>query len=146
MFDLPPPSGEPERALKPPTLLEKLGLETLSEVELVRLRAEIDRKLPIRSLQDINMERELVLQLITVQNLQHDVLSNEAIPANQQAQTANTVAAALATLAKLQGDIYTSERLKKVEQALIECLQDLPKEAAAAFLDRYEALLEERGL
>lgn len=56
----------------------------------------------------------------------------------------NAVAASLATLAKLQGDTYTSERLKKIEQILIETLQTLPYEAQEAFLTKYEGAIATR--
>ena len=51
------------------------------------------------------------------------------------------VAANLATLAKLQTEVYTSERLKKVEQVLISVLQDMPMEQQESFFSRYEELL-----
>jgi len=147
MFDLPPASGDPiEKPPKPPSIVETLGIGTLNEVELIQLRAEIDKMLPTKALVDLNLERELVLQLITVQNLQHTTLSDENVPANQQAQTANTVAAALATLSKLQAEVYTSERVKRLEQILIESLNTLPKEAQETFLDLYEERLKVAGL
>lgn len=147
MFDLPPASGDPiEKPPKPPSIVETLGIGTLNEVELIQLRAEIDKMLPTKALVDLNLERELVLQLITVQNLQHITLSDENVPANQQAQTANTVAAALATLSKLQAEVYTSERVKRLEQILIESLNTLPKEAQETFLDLYEERLQGAGL
>lgn len=147
MFDLPPASGDPiDAPVKGPSIGEVLGLSTLSEAELIRLRAEIDQMLPTQALVDLNMERELVLQLITVQNLQREVLSDDSVPANQQAQTAGVVAAALATLCKLQTEVYTSERLKRLEQLLIETLQTLPQEAQQAFLDSYEEKLRGAGL
>lgn len=142
MFDLPPVSGETlEKPENAPSVGENLGISTLSEVELLELRAEIDQLLPTKALVDLNMERELVIQLIVVQNLQRETLRDNSVPANQKAQTSNAVAATLATLSKLQTEMYTSERLKKIEQVLIETLQTLPQEAQAAFLDAYEANL-----
>lgn len=147
MFDLPPASGDPiEKPPKPPSIVETLGIGTLNEVELIQLRAEIDKMLPTKALVDLNLDRELVLQLITVQNLQREVLSDDSVPANQQAQTAGVVAAALATLSKLQAEVYTSERVKRLEQLLIETLQTLPQEAQQAFLDSYEEKLRGAGL
>lgn len=141
-FDLPPTSGETlEKSEKHPSIGETLGISTLSEVELLNLRAEIDQFLPTKALVDLNMERELVIQLIVVQNLQRETLRDDSVPANQKAQTSNAVASTLATLSKLQTEMYTSERLKKIEQVLIETLQTLPQEAQGAFLDAYEANL-----
>lgn len=142
MFDLPPVSGETlEMPEKQPSIGEELGISTLSEVELLNLRAEIDQFLPTKALVDLNMERELVIQLIVVQNLQRETLRDDSVPANQKAQTSNAVASTLATLSKLQTEMYTSERLKKIEQVLIETLQTLPQEAQELFLAAYEANL-----
>jgi hypothetical protein len=68
---------------------EDLGLSRLSEADLISLRAEIDQMLPVKALADMNLERALVLQFITVQNLLRTVLADENVPANQQAQTSN---------------------------------------------------------
>ncbi len=147
MFALPPESGEPsETGPKPPSVGETLSIHLLSEAELLELRAEIDQLLPARSLTDLNMERELVIQLTAVQNLQREVLRDQNTPANQKAQTANAVAAVLQTLAKLQTEVFTSERLKQVETLLIETLQQLPVDSQEAFIAAYEAKLRAGGL
>lgn len=141
IFDVPlvPPS---KKAPEPdPTHHLQVNLDQLSPDELLELRKEIDQRLPTSSLNDLNLEKELVLQLLTVQKLQREVLAESDIPANQKAQTVNAVAANLATLAKLQTEVYTSERLKKVEQVLIESLQALPEGAQQAFFEHYETTL-----
>ena len=127
-----------------PTHHLQVNLDSLSPNELLELRKEIDQRLPTSSLNDLNLEKELVLQLLTVQKLQSEVLAESDIPANQKAQTVNAVAANLATLAKLQTEVYTSERLKKVEQVLISVLQELPMEQQETFLEAYEAALGPR--
>lgn len=141
IFDVPlvPPS---EKAPTPsPTHHLQVNLDLLSPDELLELRKEIDQRLPTSSLNDLNLEKELVLQLLTVQKLQREVLAEADIPANQKAQTVNAVAANLATLAKLQTEVYTSERLKKVEQALVEALHTLPTSAQEVFIEQYEDAL-----
>lgn len=117
--------------------LSKLPIETL-----YNMRRHIDKFLPQQSLKSVNMERELVVQLAIVKKLQKDSLNNdEGTPVNQLAQVANSVASALATLAKLQTEVYTSERLKILESVMIDCLKTLPQEAQKAFLDEYERRL-----
>lgn len=141
IFDVPlvPPS---KKAPTPdPTHHLQVNLDLLTPDELLELRKEIDQRLPTSSLNDLNLEKELVLQLLTVQKLQREVLAESDIPANQKAQTVNAVAANLATLAKLQTEVYTSERLKKVEQVLISVLQDMPMEQQESFFSRYEEIL-----
>lgn len=141
MFALPPASGDEEIQPAGPTVGERLAISELSEVELLELRAEIDQFLPTKALTDMNMERELVLQLTTVQHLQMAVLRDNSVPANQKAQTVNSVAASLQALAKLQTEIYTSERLKALENIMIQTLQTLPKEAQEHFLEAYEGAI-----
>lgn len=145
IFDVPlvPPS---EKAPTPsPTHHLQVNLDLLSPDELLELRKEIDQRLPTSSLNDLNLEKELVLQLLTVQKLQREVLAESDIPANQKAQTVNAVAANLATLAKLQTEVYTSERLKKIEQILISVLQVMPLEQQESFLTAYEEALGRQG-
>lgn len=138
IFDLPNAPSTPNAFEKTPL---PIHLDKLELQDLLALRALIDEKLPVKSLKDLNIEQELTLQLLSVQGLQRDVLTDDDTPANQKAQTANAVAAALATLAKLQIEVYNSERLKRVEQVLIETLQTLPPEAQEAFLQLYEERL-----
>lgn len=140
MFDLPGQSA-PKDEVPNPFKRALFDLSLYNELEMLDLRNQIDQKLPVKSLKDLSMERELVLQLVMVQNLQRDVLGEDGVPANQKAQTAGAVAASLATLAKLQIDIYTSERLKQIEQILIETLQTLPREAQEAFMTAYEGAI-----
>lgn len=119
-------------------------IDGMSVDELIQLRQEVDKRLPIRSLKDINMEQELLLQLLTAQQLQRDVLADEEIPANQRAQTMNSVAASLQVLAKLQVEVHTSERLKRIENILVEAVTNLPNDVQVQFFDQYEALLGQK--
>ena len=146
-LDLPPTSGTPrQRPLTDPRRhLYGTGdsLDLLSESELLDLRAKIDEKLPPRTLKSVNMEQELVMQLILAQKLQRETLEDNEdeapTPANQKAQVINSVASTMQMLAKLQIELYDSERLKRIEQILIASLEMMPSEAQEAFLERYEA-------
>lgn len=142
---LPPASGEttPAEGARARTHHLEFNLEGMSLTELLGLRNAVEQKLPARDLRDINMERELVFQLMTLQDLQARVLAEEETPANQMAQVANTLSSALSNLSAVQSKIYSSERIKRIEQILLDCLRDLPDEAVAAFMDRYENLLEQ---
>lgn len=116
-------------------------LQSMPVDQLLVLRAEIDACLPVRDLQDINLSRELVLQVQALQALQLRVMNDQDTPANQIAQCANSLSAALVNLVKVQLDVFTSERLKKIEAILIECVKDLPSETQIAFFDAYEKAL-----
>lgn len=141
---LPPASGEnptaQDQRVKTHHLEFNLAGMTLSE--LLSLRNAVEQKLPARDLRDINMERELVLQLMTLQELQARVLAEEETPANQMAQVANSLSSALGNLAALQSKIYSSERIKRIEQILLDCLRQLPAETVSEFMDGYERVLE----
>lgn len=118
------------------------ALDAYTLQELLDLRARIDARLPARRLKDIDLEQELVIQVLALQQLQSSVLQDEDTPANQRAQVANSLSAALANLVKVQESVHSSERMKKMEGVLIETLQELPVESAEAFLQRYELALE----
>ena len=123
------------------------GSQALSESveDLLELRARIDAQLPDMTLRSVNIEQELVIQLLAAQALQKATLSDETVAANQKAQVLNSAGNALANLAKLQVEIYDSERLKKIEAILIECLQELPMETQEQFFQLYEERLGSLG-
>lgn len=122
-------------------------LQGLSESELLSLRAEIQNMLPARRLQDINLEQELVYQLRTAQLLQEAVMSTDdlEIPANQKAQVLNSVAATIQHLIKMQSDLYTFERFKRIESMLVRLLNTWPDEQTREFFTRYEKELKKLG-
>lgn len=126
---------------KPGVSRRGLSLDSYSQEELLDLRSQIDEKMPVRRLKDVNLEQELVLQLQAVQRLQHVVLDDDTTPANQRAQVAGAVASALATLGKLQIEIYSSERLKRIEAIMAEVINEMPKKLQEQFFTRYEEIL-----
>lgn len=127
--------------LEPPPSARKPTPTELSVDELLEMRAQIDAKLPVKDLKDMDMARELVLQVQALQALQRRVLREEETPANQVAAVANALSSALSNLVKMQNDLYTSERMKRIEAILVECVQTLPMKAQKEFFDRYEEAL-----
>lgn len=119
----------------------RVNLDYYSLQDLLSLKADIERRLPARSIKDINLSHELVLQFLAAQELQNMVAKDDETPANQKAQTLNATAAVLGQIAKLQSEIYTSERLKSIEAKLVEALNKLPKDLQLHFLEVYEACL-----
>lgn len=120
-------------------------LEAMTVPDLLVLRAQVDALLPVRKLKDVNLETELVLQVQALQALQNAVIQDEDTPANQRSQCASALSSALVNLVKLQNDLYTSERLKKIEAALITCLGELPMESQEGFLVAYETAISQGG-
>ncbi len=113
----------------------------LTVAELVRLRDEITQALPPLELSKMNLEEEMLLQYHTLRELQGAVMEDDEVPVNQRAQVANSVAGTLKTLGDQQITLYSSERFKQVENALIRELDKLPEATAAAFLDHYAKIV-----
>lgn len=109
--------------------------------QLLSLRAQIDQRLPALELKDLDMEKELVRQFLAARQLQATILADTMTPANQKAQVSNSLAASLASLSKLQIVVHSSERMKRIEIALIDAVNMLPMEAKEAFLDAYAKIL-----
>lgn len=118
------------------------ALDAFTLQELLDLRNRVEKRLPARSLQDLDLEAELVLQVKALQQLQNSVIDDDETPANQKAQVANSLSSALTTLVKLQGEVHSTERRKIQEATLINTLNTLPEDAARRFLDEYEEALE----
>ena len=119
------------------------ALDAYTLQELLDLRARIERRLPARSLKDLNLERELVLQVMALQQLQNSVIDDDDTPANQKAQTASALSAALMNLVKVQSEVQSTERRKLQEAVLIRALNALPEDAAREFLEEYRRALAE---
>lgn len=115
-------------------------LLSMSETDLRKLRADIDRLLPGDNLASIDVEAELVGQYLLVKGLQDLVLNDESIPLNQRSQLAGQVASTLQQLVKMQVDFYTPGRFRKIEELLMKFMKALPLEQASKFVDEYEAI------
>lgn len=144
-YEMPPIAGT-QRSLdvKNPEKVPS-ALDNYSPEELLALRERIDEKLPHRTLNNVNLEKELVMQLQHAQKLQKETLEDDQTPANQKAQVLNSVASTLQMLGKLQIEVYDAERLKKLEQILIGAIKELPKETQETFLQAYEQELVALG-
>lgn len=139
MFD--PNLPDPFARVKAVSTPAPTSLQAMSVDQLIEMRRQIEDLLPVKDLKDLNLARELVLQVQALQALQQRVIEDLDTPVNQVAQVANSLSSALVNLVKLQVDVYNSERLKKIEADLVECLQTLPMETQTAFFEKYEAAL-----
>lgn len=115
-------------------------LDHLTPMELYTLRGRIDAVLPTASMAELNLEEETVRQYQTVKALQANVLGGNDEP-NKKASVVQACATALQMLAKMQGDVHTSERFKRIENLMIKYLKLLPVETAEAFIDQYGRLI-----
>ena len=127
--------------LEPKPKTQALVWEHLSVEDLVAYRDKATAALAAKgalTMQDLNVEQELLLQLHALRRLQNDTITNEDIPVNQRATVANSVGTVIANLANLQVSVYSSERIKRIENVLVRHLTSLPEDVAAKFLDDYE--------
>lgn len=120
---------------------DHINLDGMKEDELLVLRARIDELLPVKDLSDLNLERELMLQLRAAQALQSKIIDDQLVQANQKAQVMNSVATIIQNLVKMQLDQYTPERLKRIELALIQMLKTMPDDQTEEFFKQYEVIL-----
>ena len=116
-------------------------LDGMDVDELIELRDEIDARLPATKLADLNLAEELVLQFQKVKHLQTKVLQEVKTSAQQKAAVANSCASALSQLVKMQTELHNAERLKMIEQALIQVMRDQPESIQQAFFEKYERVL-----
>jgi len=123
-----------------PASLQGLDISLYSMVELLTLRNLIDSRLPPMDINELDLEEEVVRQFMTVKGLQAQTLNGNE-EANKKASVVNACSVALTSLAKLQVDLHTAERFKKIENLMIRHLKLLPKESADAFLEQYKTLV-----
>lgn len=120
-------------------------IDNLGVQDLLALKSQIDNKLPAVELSDLNLEKELVAHFLVVKETMSDAMENDEIPANQKAQLMNSCATLLTQMAKVQTELYNAERIKKIEQAVIETLKKTDGDVIATFLGIYEELLEKES-
>lgn len=117
------------------------SLDGMDVGELLELREQIDQRLPAVRLADVNLAEELVLQFQTVKALQTKVLNDSKISAQQKAAVANSCAGALQHLVKMQTELHNAERMKAIEQILIQVMRGMPEDLQLAFFEKYERAL-----
>jgi hypothetical protein len=115
----------------------------MSIASLIELRDQVTAKLPPLKLSEMNLEEEVMLQYLTIRELQTETINDDDVPVNQRAQVANSVTASLNKLTELQERLRPTERHKAIENTLIRCLSKLPEETASEFLDEYEKVLRD---
>lgn len=114
-----------------------IDFREFSQEQLEAIQEALADRLPPKTLLDVNLEHELLGLMRKGQTLLSDVLTDDAVPANQRAQVLNSLASTLDQLAKLQNSIYDSERIKRLEHVFTRTLKALPSEAAEYALETY---------
>jgi tryptophan synthase beta subunit len=94
-----------------------------------------------KTLDDLDLDKELLQQFTTAKEVLEDIRHEQDVPANQKAQVINTITNILQGILKMQQDLHNVERMKLVENTLIEVLQR-HQTLREAFLEDYEKALK----
>lgn len=127
-------------------------LDLLNQGELLRLRREIDARLDLGTMKDIDLGEELTVQLRTVKELQREASDATDVPFNQKAQTAAVVQSMLKEIVRMQKAVHDAQFAKSLENLLIssflKCeaaadpeLQAVLKQVKDLFFEQYEQML-----
>lgn len=114
----------------------EIDLDTMTEGELISLRSEIESRIKIKALQDVNLVQEALFQLAQARELQ--ALANKKggdVPVNQRAQVQNSLKNIISELAGMQMRLYDSEFVKRLESATVKVVKTLPKEQQDKFFE-----------
>ena len=87
---------------------------------------------------DLNLEDELLVQYNRARELLHDAKYLEDVPLNQKAQVINSATSILGALIKNKAELYSLERIKKIENILLDTLKSYP-DMQETFLAQYSA-------
>lgn len=85
---------------------------------------------------NLNLETELLEQYNRARRLLHDAEYDSDVPLNQKAQALNSATAIIGALIKSQADLYSLERIKKIETVLLDTLRAFP-ELQEMFMRQY---------
>lgn len=91
--------------------------------------------------EELDLEKELLEQYNTAKQLLHDASFDETIPLNQKAQAVNSATAIIGALIKTQAELYSLERIKKIEAVLIATLKQFP-DLQESFMTAYKEALD----
>ena len=128
-------------ATRPITLpVDSIDLSQYTPAELTRLKGKVEARLP--QPESLDLQAELIAQFQSAKALFVEAQQDRDTPVNQLASVCNTAAALLKQLAATQIDLYTAERNRCMEAALIDLLKEADPEDREAFLADYAARLE----
>lgn len=89
-------------------------------------------------LETIEVGGELAFLYTKARRLLEIVLVDDQTPANQKSQVMNSALAMIERISKTRTDLYSAERMRKLEQTIIKTLRDFPRELQEQFLEAYE--------
>lgn len=137
-------ASQPDPDAVPKELLR--SVEALTEKQMMALRHHLDMLLKIE-IGHLNLTEELGLQYRQGKTLLASVQGDNSTPVNQKAQVFNSVQGQLDKIVKLRSQVFSQERLKRFEGAMLKVLEMQGREAEKlVFLDLYGGYLRDRGV
>ena len=132
------PNAVPDEVIK---LVDKL-----SEKQLMTLRHHLDNALQIE-IGNLNLTEELGLQYRQGKDMLANIMKEgDNTPTNQKAQVFNSVQAQLEKIVRMRASVFSQERLKRFEAALLKVLEMKGNEKEQElFLELYGDFLRDRG-
>lgn len=95
---------------------------------------------PLETLESINVDSEIASLYRDAKHLLSEVSASADTPANQKAQVLNSVISLIERISRLRTDLYSAERMRRMEQTLIRVLRGFPQ-LQEEFLEAYERAL-----
>lgn len=125
--------------LQPDEAAPAPGIDTMTREQLLELHTKIEQKIGGLALTEINLVKETLLQIHRAKALQEAASNAKDAPLNQKAQVQNSLGTMIKDLIKVQVALFNSERIKRIQGAVIKVVKTLPKPQQ----DRFFELLEE---
>ena len=96
-------------------------------------------------LTELSLEEEILNNYNLAKQFLESILTDSEVAPNQLAPVINAVTAILKDLVKMQTELYSAEREKRRESALIQVLKTLPEATQDEFFRLYEEALKVTG-
>lgn len=112
-----------------------IDIDALTKPQLLDLHAKIEQKLGGLELGSINLVKETLLQVHRAKALQEQASTAADAPLNQRAQVQNSLGTLIKDLIKMQTSLFNSERIKRIQGAVIKIVKTLPAKQQDAFFD-----------
>lgn len=113
----------------------KIKVKGMTREQLLDLHAKVENELGGLGLMEVNLVKETLLQIHRAKLLQETASQAKDAPLNQKAQVQNSLGSMLTQLAKVQIDLFNSERIKRIQGAVVKVVKTLPKPQQDQFFE-----------
>lgn len=96
----------------------------------------------ITNLDELKLDDELLHHYINTKTLLSIVQADDSVPVNQIAQVVNSLTAILQHIVKMRQDVHNLERMKEMENIVIEVMKEQPQDVRDLFFDKLERALQ----